>query len=67
MLRLLNIEFIKLKYNRASRVLILTYFILLTCIALIASIKFDIGPIKFHLAELGIFNFPYISHFNTFV
>ena len=67
MLRLLNIEFIKLKYNRASRILILTYFILLTCIALIASIKFDIGPIKFHLAELGIFNFPYIWHFNTFV
>ncbi|MBT8238977.1 MAG: ABC transporter permease subunit, partial [Croceitalea sp.] len=30
-------------------------------------IKFDIGPVKFHLAEQGIFNFPYIWHFNTFV
>ena len=67
MLRLLNIEFIKLWNNRASKVLILAYFILLTSIALIASIKFDIGPIKFHLAEQGIFNFPYIWHFNTFV
>ncbi|NQY31454.1 MAG: ABC transporter permease subunit, partial [Flavobacteriaceae bacterium] len=30
-------------------------------------IKFDIGPIKFHLAEQGIFNFPYIWHFNAFI
>ena len=66
MLRLIIIEFQKLKHNRASKVLIIIYFALLTSIALIASIKFDIGPIKFHLAELGIFNFPYIWHFNTF-
>lgn len=67
MKRLLQIEFIKLWNNRASRVLILSYFILLTSIALIAAIKFDIGPIEFHLAEQGIFNFPYIWHFNTYV
>ncbi|RKN80002.1 ABC transporter permease [Ulvibacterium marinum] len=67
MIRLLQIEFIKLWNNRASRVLILSYFVLLTSIALVAAIKFDIGPIKFHLAEIGIFNFPYIWHFNTFV
>ena len=67
MLRLLNIEFHKLKYNRASKILIIIYFALLTSIALIAAIKFDIGPIEFHLAEQGIFNFPYIWHFNTFV
>ncbi len=67
MLRLLKIEFDKLKYNKASRILILTYFILLVLIALFAVIKFDIGPVKFHLAEMGIFNFPYIWHFNTFI
>ncbi len=67
MLRLLNIEFHKLKYSRASKVLIIIYFALLTSIALIAAIKFDIGPVQFHLAEQGIFNFPYIWHFNTFV
>ena len=67
MLRLLHIEFIKLWNNRASKLLILAYFALLTSIALIASVKFDIGPIKFHLAEQGIFNFPYIWHFNTYV
>ena len=67
MVRLLQIEFIKLWNNRASRILITSYFILLTSIALIAAIKFDIGPVQFHLADQGIFNFPYIWHFNTFV
>ena len=67
MKRLLEIEFIKLWNNRASKALIISYFILLTSIALIAAVKFDIGPIKFHLAEQGIFNFPYIWHFNTFI
>jgi len=67
MVRLLQIEFIKLWNNRASKVLIISYFIILTSIALVAAIKFDIGPVKFHLAEVGIFNFPYIWHFNTFV
>jgi ABC-type transport system involved in multi-copper enzyme maturation permease subunit len=67
MKRLLQIEHIKLWNNRASRFLIIAYFVLLTSIALIAAIKFDIGPIEFHLADQGIFNFPYIWHFNTFV
>lgn len=67
MKRLLSIELQKIWKNRASRILTLTYFILLTFIALIASIKFNIGPIKIDIAENGIFNFPYIWHFNTFV
>lgn len=67
MFRLLAIEFDKIRFNKASKVLSIIYFGLLTCIALIAAIKFDIGPIKFHLAEMGIFNFPYIWHFNTFM
>lgn len=67
MLRLLQIEFIKLWNNRASKVLIISYFTLLLCMALIAAIKFDIGPIQFHMAEQGIFNFPYIWHLNTWI
>ncbi len=67
MFRLLNIEIHKLKNSRASLILILTYFALLTSIALIAAIKFDVGPVQFHLAEQGIFNFPFIWHFNTFI
>jgi ABC-type transport system involved in multi-copper enzyme maturation permease subunit len=65
--RLISIELQKIWKNKASRILTLTYFILLSFIALIASIKFDIGVFKFHLAEMGIFNFPFIWHFNTYV
>ena len=67
MLRLLNIEFIKLWNNKASKFLILAYFVLLGFISLFASIKFNFGFFKFHAAEMGIFNFPYIWHFNTYV
>ena len=67
MLRLLTIEFHKLKHNRASKVLSIIYFGLLTSIALIAAIKFEFGEFKLHLAEAGIFNFPYIWHFNTYM
>ena len=67
MVRLLQIEFIKLWNNRASRILIASYFILLTSIALVAAIKFDIGPVQFHLADQGIFYFPYIWHFNSYI
>jgi hypothetical protein len=64
MKRLLSIELQKIWMNKASRVLSLT-FILLSFIAMIASIKFDVGFFKIHLAEMGIFNFPFIWHFNT--
>ncbi|MNK60316.1 ABC-2 family transporter protein [compost metagenome] len=67
MKRLLSIELQKIWMNKASKILTLTYFILLSFIALIAAIKFDIGIFKFHLAEMGIFNFPFIWHFNTYV
>ena len=67
MLRLLKIELHKLLYNKASRNLIVIYFCLLFAIALFATIRFNIGPFKLHLAEQGIFDFPYIWHFNTYV
>lgn len=65
--RLIKIELQKLWSNRASRVLILTYFILLSFIALLASVNFKIIGIDFRLADQGIFNFPYIWHFNTYI
>jgi|SRR6218665_2425408 len=67
MKRLLSIELQKIWKNKASRVLTLSYFILLSFIALIASIKFNIGNFQLHIAEQGIFNFPYIWHFNTYI
>lgn len=67
MKRLLSIEFQKIWKNKASRVLLLTYFVLLSFIALIASIKFSIGTFEIRIADQGIFNFPYIWHFNTYI
>jgi len=67
MFRLLQIELKKIQHNKASKALIIIYFALLTSIALVAAIKFDIGSIHFHLAEQGIFNFPYIWHLNTYL
>ncbi len=66
MLRLLNIEFHKLKYSRSTKVLSIIYFGLFTLIALFASIRFNILGLDFQLADQGIFNFPYIWHFNTY-
>lgn len=67
MKRLLSIELQKIWKNRASRILTISYFVILSFIALIASIKFDIGNFKLHFAEMGIFNFPFIWHFNTYI
>lgn len=67
MLRLITIELHKIRYNKASRVLTIIYFGLLTCIALIAAIRFDFAGIRFDITTTGIFNFPYIWHFNTWV
>lgn len=67
MKRLLSIELQKIWLNKASRTLTLTYFVLLSFIALIASIKFEIGAAHLQIAEMGIFNFPYIWHFDTYV
>ena len=67
MKRLLAIELQKIWKNRASKILTISYFVILSFIALIASIKFDIGNFKLHFAEMGIFNFPYIWHFNTYI
>ena len=67
MLRLLTIEYHKLKHSKTSKVLIIGYFVLLSAIALLASIKFNLFGAEFRLADQGIFNFPYIWHFNTYI
>ena len=66
-MRLLGIELYKIWHNTTSRVLMLGYFLLIFSIAILSTINVEFGPIKFNLAEQGIFNFPYIWHFNTFI
>ncbi|WP_338409584.1 ABC transporter permease [uncultured Flavobacterium sp.] len=65
--RLFKIEFQKLWKNRSSKVLTLTYFILLTLISLIANVEFNFGPFHLNFIEQGLFNFPYIWHFTTYI
>jgi len=67
MIRLLQIELQKIWKNKASRILTISYFVILSFIALIASIKFNIGNFELQIADQGIFNFPYIWHFNTYI
>ena len=66
-MRLLGIELYKIWHNKTSRILMFGYFILIFSIAILSTINVEFGPIKFNLAEQGIFNFPYIWHFNTFI
>ena len=66
-MRLLQIELHKLWHSRISKLLIFGYFILIFSITILSTIKVELGPIQFYFAEQGIFNFPYIWHFNTFV
>lgn len=67
MLRLLKIEITKLRYNKMAKVITIVYFSLICLTALIASYEFDFGGVHFRLADQGIFNFPYIWHFNSWI
>jgi ABC-type transport system involved in multi-copper enzyme maturation permease subunit len=42
------------------------YFALFAFIALFSSIRFNFGVVDFRVAEQGIFNFPYVWHFNAY-
>ena len=66
MKRLLTIDLHKIFKNRASKLILLTYFVLLSLIALAAAVKINIGINEFQLAKEGIFDFPYIWHFTTY-
>ncbi|MDI1256215.1 MAG: ABC transporter permease subunit [Flavobacterium sp.] len=66
MKRLLSIELQKIWKNKASRVLTITYFVLIALLALVSSFDFNIVGIKFRLADIGLFNFPFIWHALTY-
>ena len=67
MLRLLSIELDKIKRNRAAKVITMVYCSLILGISLFASYEFDFAGINFRIADQGIFNFPFIWHFNSFM
>ncbi len=67
MKRLLAIELQKVWKNRSSRIITISYFVLLSMIALIATFKISLGRFQIKFADEGIFNFPFIWHFNSFI
>ncbi|WP_318639728.1 ABC transporter permease [Flavobacterium ardleyense] len=66
MKRLLTIDLHKIFKNRSSKIILITYFVLLSLFALAAAVKINIGINEFQLAREGIFEFPYIWHFTTY-
>jgi len=67
MFRLLSIELHKLKYNKASKVLTIIYFVLLSLLVLTSFMEVDLGFAVLNFSEYGIFEFPFIWHFNTYI
>ncbi|OYU84182.1 MAG: ABC transporter permease [Flavobacterium sp. BFFFF2] len=67
MIRLSSIEWNKVWKNRSNRILLIGYFLILSLIALIASIKFNVGNVVINPATQGAFDFPYIWHLTTFI
>lgn len=67
MLRLLSIELDKIKRNKSAKVITIVYCLLITAISLIASYEFNFANVNFRIADQGIFNFPFIWHFNAYM
>lgn len=67
MKRLITIELLKIWKSKSSRVLTITYFVILLLLPLIALVKVNFGEMQLSLADQGIFNFPLIWHLNTYL
>jgi ABC-type transport system involved in multi-copper enzyme maturation permease subunit len=67
MLRLLNIEIQKLRASMLFKVFILSYFIILSCIALVASVEIEFLGLKIDFSKQGLFDTPLLWHMNVYV
>lgn len=67
MLRLLDIEFHKFKYSKSSKVLTIIYLIIVVLLMFTGMIQVNINGFKGSLADLGIFNFPFVWHLSTYM
>lgn len=67
MKRLITIELLKIWKSKSSRVLTISYFVILLLLPLIALVKLNFGEMQLSLADQGIFNFPLIWHLNTYL
>ena len=67
MIRLLKLEYLKnLNYN-PFRIFALLYFLVLTLLLFIGLVDFDLAGLKVNLKEQGMYNFPGIWNFTTYI
>lgn len=67
MKRLLDIEFHKFRYSKSSKVLTIIYLVIVVLLMFAGLVEIDVNGIEVKLAELGIFNFPYVYHLSTYI
>ncbi|OUS14434.1 ABC transporter permease [Nonlabens dokdonensis] len=67
MKRLLDIEFHKFKYSTSSKVLTIIYLIIVVAAMFIGLYEINIDGKAMKLADLNIFDFPFIWHLSTYL
>lgn len=67
MRRLLEIEYYKIRYHGASLRLLLSYYLLIPMLILLSNMEISFGGISSTVGGLGIFEFPFIWHFGTYI
>lgn len=67
MRRLLEIEYFKIRYHSASLRLLISYFVLIPMLNFLPSINIAFGGLSSNLGDLGVFEFPLIWHFGTYI
>lgn len=67
MRRLLEIEYFKIRYHKASLRLLISYFVLIPMLILLSSVNISFGGFSSSLQDLGVFEFPLIWHFGTYI
>lgn len=67
MIRLLKLEYLKNLNYRPFKIFALLYFIVLVGLLFIGLVDFDILGIKINLKEQGMYNFPGVWNFTTYI
>ncbi len=66
MRRLLEIEYYKIRYHKASLRMLICYFILFPMLIFLSAIEVSFGSLTATLGELNVLDFPLIWHFGTY-
>lgn len=67
MRRLLEIEYFKIRYHTASLRLLISYFLLIPMLILLTTMEISFGGHSSTVGGLGVFEFPLIWHFGTYI